>query len=515
MTTVTFYFAIPIPSNSGTSSTGRSADCNNSYTPGSNDGLTAMCPGGSYAFYSDGGGVSCSNYYQINSGDGVNYCDNDDHDPNGDSVCCGHQNKTCSQGSATNASCANWSRPWGPSKVYRGYQAHTGCTLNFNCYKPNESNYLTTPAPTTGPSWVGFRPTASGGGTSTPTHGIFSVVYSISSLSTATNVSNAIDKFISSSVLTALNTADSGGILATTNITSINTLLAAVCPSSSSNLQNFPCNKYCKFETGSIATGITNAISNCTGAWTSYCNSPSTFTTTQCTDYYSDCMSRGNQSYISSILQPNCNNPSFWTTPNPSVAGSIYQLSPSMPPICNCFLPATIYNKYYDKLTALAPAVAAAPMTPQCTFQACSTQVASTGYLYPAFNAQNCPNVAITSCINTLNLNNSSVQNITMSNDCATKLQIPPPPAPPGAPVAPPTSVTVPAGANPANQFSIPPAVPSTLKQTSSPSSSTTTTSTAISNPTNLFFLAIVICALWYFTTRKPAMPSYYPRRPY
>ena len=437
MTTLTFYFAVPISTNANTSTPSASYDCQNYVTPTSNETLSSQCGTGSYAYYNYSN-TTCSSQYTITSQGGVSYCCVPPNKASscgssgggcGGSVCCSDTH-TCASSNSSGSGCANYTLPFGTNIAYtnQGYfcsaanKPAISCTLNYTCLKPNTSYYVTSPSPSSGPTFSSFY-YASGStsaSTSTPNYAVFSVNYSLSGFTTTSQVESAINTFFGTNI-TNLNNAQnvtSGGSLAAVNITSMKSILNSFCASSSTNLSSAPCNQYCGFSSGNLASSITNSIANCTPAYATYCNNSIAFSTTPCTNYYDYQMKNGQTTY-QQILQSQCDNSDYYIEPTSSATNALYTFSDSMPSICYCYVPDYVLQNFYSAVNAAYgyTSISTCGSVATCCYSPCLVNNVALNYGV----SKTCPSIINQNCIDNLYITGSSLGEnnvINQSNNC-------------------------------------------------------------------------------------------------
>lgn len=439
-TTLTFYFVVTTTnmatSNLATTSPIQctaTAKTSTNMTMMTNQALMNTCPTGSFALFGDVS-VSCSATEQMNGWSGCcsSYCDirNSDYIIN----CVGGGDiRTCAESSNTKSSCANY--PWVcPNLPNRGsgYYNQTG-SINYNCYTPinNGTLYPTSPSPSITPIFYNFFLSngtiysPSSNATTIPTYAAFTVAYTLSNYTTPSQATAAINCFLT----TNIKSADGSGNMYAANQNNIIAILNQVCASSGNNIGITPCDQYCGIASGSIKSGITNQNSNCWTGLNAYCSMPNNFASASCIAYYNAAKTAGRTDYTNCLLT-NCADPSYYVPPPTTDNTTVYQLSPSMPPICPCFLSNVksasgdsnaIYNNFYANLAITVPGISQEGLCPQCTYPQCASQLQST-VLVP--NMAPCPSSQITTCLNQLTLTGSSVSTINMSNTCKSEMGV-------------------------------------------------------------------------------------------
>ena len=287
--------------------------------------------------------------------------------------------------------------------------------VTYNCYQPNASivpmgNGMPTPSFT----FKGFD-TNSG----QPNFVYYTVTYNVSDITTPAQVQQLITAFGSSSPNVPSGYAQS-------NDQNLSVLLQSVCSTNASNLTTAPCSSYCGVGQ-STANGTVNGTAigqnpnNCPAAYTAYCNQNSTFTNNTCTNWYT--ASQINSALPSSsdayqVLTTQCSNQAYYSAPtNPDAVfpDDTYTINPSAPPICGCFYPPVVSNTFYTALNNQYPGIVAGSSSVACNFPPCAQNEVSLSVL----NANpTCPSTNLTSCVNNLYANNSSLNNFTQSNTC-------------------------------------------------------------------------------------------------
>lgn len=287
--------------------------------------------------------------------------------------------------------------------------------INYNCYQPNSSivpmgNGMPTPS---------FQFNGYDTNSSQPSFVYYTVTYNVSDITTPAQVQALINAFGSSSP----NTPSS---YAASNDQSLGVLLQSVCSANAANLTTAPCSSYCGVgqtsATGTVnGTSISQNPANCPTAYTAYCNQNSTFTNSTCATWYT--ASQINSALPSSsdayqVLTTQCNNPAYFSAPsNPNAAfpNDTYTINPSAPPICGCFYPPVVSNTFYTALNNEYPGIVAGSSSVACNFPPCAQNEVSLSVL----NANpTCPSTNLTSCVNDLYVNNSTLTGVSQSNAC-------------------------------------------------------------------------------------------------
>lgn len=427
MTTLTFYFVIPIPENTGTTSEQMSFNCEAVNTPSGNENLTALCGPGSYAYYN--ANSSCSSLYTITSGGGIDHC----CCPNGTSLKAESGNtQICTSSKYTNSVCSNYTLLCGntSSNQYQvsgscGYGSSTTCTLKFTCFTPTTSNYISDPKPIANPTWMKFY-YSNGATTNTstflqpcpsPAYALFNVQYALSDFTTASQIESAINTFISNTVISNLKTAQyNSTTLAATNIASIIAILNQFCSTSSTNLTTTPCNQYCGFTTGNLQASITNTTNNCSPAYQSYCNNLDTVGSSECMTYYTNQNQDDNYNY-STLLTSQCATSSLYVDPINSL--SPYTYADGVPSICYCYPPQNILSQYYKAVDAALGLSGLPPGTSSlavCNYAPCTSH--SAPWAIASASAPACPSSNLQVCLNEINATGSEINVDSMSNSC-------------------------------------------------------------------------------------------------
>lgn len=230
------------------------------------------------------------------------------------------------------------------------------------------------------------------------------------------------------------------------NTEQLNILKTRLC--TASNLLTEPCLSYCAVNTtGSLPN------SNCPDAWgafckyadnigsrecagwcsinngssrcdyLAYCDNPSNFTKDVCKNFYrTQYVNNQLSSTVSSLLTKQCLrfadadgnvlDPSGQVI-QPGTTSNTYPAN-----VCSCFLPNSVYSKFYDTNTKDYPELRKFFTINQCSYPDC----ANTSAVQP--QKMTCPDVAITSCIvnNTIggNVTNS---NFSIVNNCITQVE--------------------------------------------------------------------------------------------